>query len=100
MQTRTHLTTPPGQTPTATSSPSSDEETYVGGLSVPEEPTVPGRYRRTVLVVVSLLVLAVAAYLTLQVMTMGEDFDPALDQLIDPGAPADDSAPDAELPDS
>jgi hypothetical protein len=100
VQTRTHLTSPPGQGPTATSSPSTGDEVYVPGLAVPEEPKVPGRYRRVVVLVVALVLLAAATYLTLQVMTMGEDFDPALDQLIDPGAPADEPASEAELPDS
>ena len=45
MRTRTHLTTPPGQEPEL-SAPSRSGEAYVPGLAIPEEPHVPGRYRR------------------------------------------------------
>ena len=87
MRTRTQLTTPPGQEPELSASSGPASETYVPGLMLPEEPSVPGRHRRLVVTVVTLVVLAVAGYGIFRAMTAGQTFDPALDPGFAPSDP-------------
>lgn len=94
MRTRTHLTTPPGQEPEATAPTRSGDETYVPGLAIPEEPHVPGRFRRLWLVLGVVAVLALIAFAVFRTATAGQTFDPALDPNFAPGeASVDDDAP-------
>ncbi len=79
MQTRTRLTTPPGQEPAPTdASPREAPERYTPGLGLPTEPVVPGRHRRKVVTLVTLAVLVLAGYVTLRILTSGQFQDPAL----------------------
>ena len=80
MRTRTHLTTPPGQTPHTEDERRRDDERYSPGFAVPEEPSVPGRHRRTLVTLAVLVVLAAAAVLAFRWLTAGQGFDPALEQ--------------------
>ena len=94
MQTRTRLTTPPGQEPVAPESnrTADDVERYSPGLALPAEPTVAGRHRRTLVVIGALLVLGVAGFVAFRLLTAGQFQDPALTE----EQPAD--APAGELP--
>ena len=74
---RTHLTTPPGETPVTENEQAS--ELYTPGLAVPVEPTVPMRFRGQLITLVTLLVLGGLGWLAFEVITSGQDFDPALD---------------------
>ena len=96
MRTRTHLTTPPGQEPELSAPSRSGDEAYVPGLAIPEEPHVPGRYRRLWVALGLVVVLALVAVVAFRVTTAGQGFDPALDPEVAPGdeAPADDTAED------
>lgn len=79
MRTRTRLTTPPGQQPTLELGESDSAEHYVAGPGLPDEPRVPGRFRRlwlTLAVVVGVAALGVGIFF---VSTSGQQFDPALD---------------------
>lgn len=98
MRTRTHLTTPPGQEPEL-SAPSRSGEAYVPGLAIPEEPHVPGRYRRLRVALGLVVVLALVGFVAVRVTTAGQTFDPALDPEFAPGgeAPVDDAS-DGGLP--
>lgn len=92
MRTRTRLTTPPGHQPTLESEAT---EWYVAGPGLPEEPGVPGRFRRlwlTLAVVVGVAALGVGIFF---VSTSGQQFDPALD--FRPGT-GDDASPPDESP--
>lgn len=94
MKTRTRLTTPPGQDPIGTAQQRPEDEHYVTALQLPEEPSVPGRHRRTWSALTIVLVLALAGYVVFRVATAGQGFDPALDRLPDEQqAPADDGLP-------
>lgn len=79
MRTRTRLTTPPGQQPTLEVGESEPTERYVAGPGLPDEPRVPGRFRRlwlTLAVVVGVAALGAGIFF---VSTSGQQFDPALD---------------------
>jgi hypothetical protein len=94
VQTRTRLTTPPGQEPALASGARSDVETYVGGLALPSEPRVPGRRRRLWVVLGALALVAVGAWLAFRVATAGQTFDPALDTNFEPsGTSTEDGLP-------
>lgn len=91
MRTRTRLTTPPGEEPAPPPSVTSpdgpaDDERYVPSFALPEEPRPPSPYRRAVILAVVLVVLVAAGWAILQVVTAGEDFDPAVGD--NPSAPA------------
>lgn len=86
MRTRTRLTTPPGQAPALDAAAGSDDEAYVRGFAIPEEPRVPGRFRRLWVTLVLVLLTAAVVYVGLRVITAGEGFDPALDPDVDTGA--------------
>ena len=94
MRTRTRLTTPPGQDPSLDPDAQPAAEHYVPGPALPREPRVPGRRRHLWLTLAILLVVVVGGYVAFRVATAGQQFDPALDQQVDPGtsspAPTDD----------
>ncbi len=95
MRTRTRLTTPPGQQPTFELDESEATERYMSGPEVPDEPRIPGRFRRlwlTLAVVVGVAALGVGIFF---VSTSGQQFDPALD--FRPGT-GDDSSPTDQSP--
>lgn len=79
MQTRTRLTTPPGEHPTLSDGPGPQDEIYVRGLALPQEPRVPGPRRRLWVTLALVAVVAGLAYATMLVVTSGQSFDPALD---------------------
>ena len=89
MRTRTHLTTPPGQQPELSADTRPGDETYVPGFALPDEPRVPGRYRRVWITAAVVVVLAAAGFGMFRSMTAGQSFDPALDAEF---APVDDGA--------
>jgi hypothetical protein len=90
VRTRTYLTTPPGRLPTdETGRAAPDAERYVPALELPSEPTVPGRHRRTLLVVGFLAVVLVVAFALLRLGTAAQSQDPALSEPTG-GQPADD----------
>lgn len=74
---RTHLTTPPGETPVTENV--DGHELYTPGLAVPTEPKVPMRFRGPLIVVGLLVLLVLAAWVGFQLVTAGQDFDPSLD---------------------
>ena len=83
MQTRTRLTTPPGEEPAPPPSIGSSVDPaqgdrYVPGLALPTEPSPPSRYRKAIIIALIIGVLALVGYVALQVVTAGEDFDPAV----------------------
>ena len=88
MRTRTRLTTPPGQDPELSEASRPSAEVYVPGFALPEEPSVPGRYRRVLAVLAVVAVLALVAYGIFRAMTAGQTFDPALDPGFAPSEPA------------
>ena len=93
MRTRTQLTTPPGQEPELSASSGPAGETYVPGMALPQEPTVPGRHRRLVVTLVTVVLLAVIGYGAFRAMTAGQTFDPALDPGFTPTESATDPSP-------
>lgn len=93
MRTRTRLTTPPGQEPALSATSRPDHEVYVPGPSLPEEPRVPGRYRRRWTTVVVVAALVVLGYVAFRVMTAGQTFDPSLDPGVDAEVGADTADP-------
>lgn len=96
MRTRTRLTTPPGQEPSLSADRRPDAETYVPGLSLPEEPRVPGPRRRLWVTLTVIVVVAAGAYVAFLVATAGQTFDPALDLDAEPGdAPTADLTPES-----
>ena len=76
---RTRLTGRPGE-PTAAERTDPPAELYVAGFGLPQEPRVPGRFRRLIIVTVSTVVVAGGAYLAFRITTAGESFDPLVDQ--------------------
>lgn len=96
MRTRTQLTTPPGQEPELSAPSRSSAEVYVPGLALPEEPAVPGRYRRLAVTLATIVVLALVGYGIFRAMTAGQTFDPALDPGFAPSETA--TAPSDGLP--
>jgi hypothetical protein len=89
VRTRTELTTPPGQEPDLGGAATSDDEVYVHGLALPEEPTVPGRFRRLWATLLVVVVLATAGYVTVRATTAGGGLDPALDPEFAPAGETD-----------
>lgn len=97
MQTRTRLTTPPGDEPAPVPSARGGEashagEAYVPAFVVPTEPHVGSRYRPVLLLIAVVVALIVLAYGVLQIVTSGEDFDPAVGN--QPGVPGSVDAPE------
>ncbi len=78
MRTRTLLTTPPGEQPTADSGIPRDREHYSRGFRVPAEPRVPGRYRTLAMSVLVLVVVAAAGYAAFTLLVRGQHQDPSL----------------------
>jgi hypothetical protein len=96
VRTRTYLTTPPGRLPTdETGRAAPDDERYVPALDLPSEPTVPGRHRRTLLVLSILAVVLVVTFALLRLGTAAQSQDPALSEPTD-GQPADEPALDGD----
>jgi hypothetical protein len=89
---RTHLTTPPGETPVIESGQS--RELYTSALAIPAEPKVPMRFRGHVIAVAVIVALGLAVWLGFRTVTSGQDFDPSLDiqtpdEEFDPTIPVD-----------
>jgi hypothetical protein len=92
VRTRTFLTTPPGRLPTdETGRGAPDDERYVPALDLPSEPTVPGKHRRTLLVLGVLAAALLVALLLLRVGTAAQSQDPALSEPTE-SQPTDDPA--------
>jgi hypothetical protein len=73
---RTYLTTPPGREPSAATgrSASGATERYVPGLEAPTEPALTPRWRRPLLVVTGIVLVAtVALVLSTSLATQAED---------------------------
>ncbi len=96
LRTRTHLTTPPGGAPVTEANDRGSFELYTAGLQLPQEPKVAGRFRKQVVLLVILAVVAVVGFVAFQVATAGQDFDPSLEENINPGEEFDPTIP---LPD-
>lgn len=96
LRTRTHLTTPPGVAPVTESADRNSFELYTPGLRLPAEPVVASRFRTQIILLVTLVGLALVAFIAFQVVTSGQDFDPSLDENI-PGEGGFD--PTVQLPD-
>lgn len=90
MRTRTHLTTPPGVEPVLSGTAGESGEVWLHALELPTEPRVPSRWRRLWTTLALVVVLGTVGYLALQVMTAGEDQDPALDPAFRPTEPSTD----------
>ena len=93
MQTRTHLTTPPGQEPAGGSSSREEHEVYVPALGLPDEPRPPGRFRAVWITLASVIGLVAAIWLGFQYAQQGQDFDPALDPAFQQELPQDPAEP-------
>lgn len=79
MRTRTRLTTPTGQAPEAEAPRAAHDEHYVSAWQLPEEPQVPGRFRRFWVALLTVLIFVPLAYGAFRLATSGESFDPSLD---------------------
>ncbi|MBW3620208.1 MAG: hypothetical protein KY461_08185 [Actinobacteria bacterium] len=96
MRTRTRLTTPPGEEPTVDDGLRvRDPERYSPALALPDEPDVPGRFRRPGVTLAVLALLAVLGYAGFQLANAGQFQDPSLD---DQGGTELDEAPAIEEP--
>jgi hypothetical protein len=81
MRTRTRLTSPPGEEPTADEAiETRTPERYSPALALPEEPDVPGRFRRVLVTVGVLALLALVGWGLLRLASAGQAEDPALDE--------------------
>lgn len=79
MRTRTRLTTPPGGAPADDfGGRTSQGEHYSRGPQIPTEPRVRRRYRRVVLVLLTVLILGALAYGGYRIATSGQYQDPSL----------------------
>jgi hypothetical protein len=94
VRTRTYLTTPPGREPTdATGRVESSDERYVPALDLPTEPRVPGKHRRTLLVVGVVTAVLFVAVVVFRLGAAAQSQDPALSEPTMP-QPADEPALD------
>lgn len=97
--TRTRLTTPPGREPTTDPLAERAGELWSPGFAIPEEPSVPGRYRKLWIVLTTIAVLALAGLITFRILTAGQFQDPALfDPSNPPTIPAEGDDQDPTLP--
>lgn len=75
---RTKLTTPPGEQPSGPGDGDPEVEVYSPTFGLPEEPDFPSRWRRPIVVLVLVAVLAGAGYWLYLGMTARQTQDPSL----------------------
>ncbi|MBW3577501.1 MAG: hypothetical protein KY462_07140 [Actinobacteria bacterium] len=89
MRSRTRLTAPPRQQPQPVGDGRGDE-LYGPTFAVPREPTVPSRWRGTVLIVAAIAIAGLVAFAVVRASAAGQTSDPSLER----GDPAASAAPD------
>lgn len=75
---RTRLTTPPGEEPAPAAGAGPDDESYLPGLDLPEEPRYPSRFRWAYITLAVLIVVGLGAYAVLVLTSGSRTFDPSL----------------------